>query len=84
MSKPTRRDLIAVVERLQDHIGEAMQWLDDDRTPDAKRRMRAALSTAHDLCITTREHDPPKGSGALTELQRDAETTLRRNRANGR
>jgi hypothetical protein len=76
-TKPTRRDLIAVVERLQDHIGEAMQWVDADTTQNAKSRMRAALSAAHDLCITTREHDPPKRS-SLAELQLDAEITLRR------
>lgn len=57
--KPTRRDLLAVVCRLQGHIGDAMQWLDSDTTQDAKARMRAALSTAHDLCVSTREHDPP-------------------------
>jgi len=84
MTKPTRRDLIAVVEQLQDHVGEAMQWIDADTTPDAKTRMRAALSAAHDLCISTREHDPPKRRTALAELQRDAETTMRRNRQNGR
>lgn len=57
--KPTRRDLLVVVARLQGHIGEALQWIDADTTQDAKKRMRVALESAHELCISATQHDPP-------------------------
>lgn len=67
--KRTRRELIAIIEQLQDHLGEALGLVDDDRSESAKSRLRAALMTAHGLCIESREHDPPR-RGALAKLQR--------------
>lgn len=56
--KPTRRDLLIVIGRLQNEIGLAMAQF-NDRNPERERDVNAALATAHDLCIEVRSQDPP-------------------------
>lgn len=58
--KPTRKDLLVVIARLQDAIGEARMYYEDDRNPNGLEQGRAVLTRAHDLCIDASSYDPPK------------------------
>ena len=56
--KPTRRDLLIVVGRLQDLVGRAMAQL-NDRNPNRQEEVTATLNEAHTLAINARRFDPP-------------------------
>lgn len=58
MSKPTRRDLLVVIGRLQDKIGEAIA-VNNDRNLERFAETRAALEEAHELCVMARGADSP-------------------------
>lgn len=57
--KPTRRDLLVVIGRLQDLVGKAVQAHGDDRNPDGFQQGMESLEVAHELCIEVRSHEPP-------------------------
>ena len=56
--KPTRRDMLLVIGRLQDLIGNALA-ANNDRNPNRLEDTTDALNEAHELCIAARTHDPP-------------------------
>ena len=56
--KPTRRDLLLVIGRLQDLIGNALA-ANNDRNRNQWEDTTRALTQAHELCVTARAHDPP-------------------------
>lgn len=56
--KPSRRDLLVVIGRLQDMFGTALAR-NNDRNPERQGEVDAALSFGHHLCIEVRSHDPP-------------------------
>jgi len=57
--KPTRRDLLVVIARLQNAIGDARMYYEDDQNQEGLGLGRAALMNAHDLCIEATGQDPP-------------------------
>lgn len=56
--KPTRRDLLIVIGRLQNLIGLA-QANNNDRNPDRQAQVDHAHKQAQTLCIEARSFDPP-------------------------
>jgi len=56
--KPTRRDLIVIIGRLQNMIGAA-DAANNDRNPNRQAQAHDMLLRAMDLCITARGFDPP-------------------------
>jgi hypothetical protein len=59
--RPTRRDLLIVIEQLQDIIGRA-RGANHDRNPNRFAEVDGLLSAAFDYCLKARNHDPPVGS----------------------
>ena len=59
--KPTRRDLLQVIGRLQHLVGSAMS-VNHDRNPHSHAQTTAALEDAHSLCIEALGQDPPEAS----------------------
>jgi hypothetical protein len=57
--RPTRRDLLVVVGRLQDLVGRAMCAHGNDRNPDGFEQGMRALQAAHELCVAARSLDDP-------------------------
>ena len=57
--KPTRRDLLVVIGRLQDLIGRSLSTHGNDRNPDGFEQGMRALNDAFQLCIEARRQDPP-------------------------
>jgi len=57
--KPTRRDLLVVIGRLQNIIGcaKGISW--NDRDPDRQEHVQAVLKEGFDLCIEVTAQDPP-------------------------
>jgi hypothetical protein len=57
--KPTRRDLLIVIGRLQGLIGltKASYW--DDRQTNRAETVITPLKEAEELCIEARSFDPP-------------------------
>jgi hypothetical protein len=70
--KPTRRDLLVVIGRLQNLIGVARMNYEDDRNQNGIEHGRAAAAEAHSLCIGALSQDPPvdvtRGPWAAREL----------------
>lgn len=62
LRKPTRRDLLVVVGRLQDLIGQASASHGNDRDPDGFEKGMKHLETAFRLCVNALGHDPPIAS----------------------
>jgi len=58
MRKPTRRDLLIVIGRLQSKIGEARS-VNNDRNPNKQAETDGTLQEALDLCILARSSDDP-------------------------
>jgi hypothetical protein len=58
MKKPTRRDLLIVIGRLQRLIGLAGSK-NHDRNPNRFAEVTAALDAAHNLCVDARSFDAP-------------------------
>jgi hypothetical protein len=56
--KPTRRDLLVVIERLQRLVSRAGAAM-SDRNPNRAEEVAAALDRAFDLCVDARSHDDP-------------------------
>ena len=65
--KPTRRDLIVVIGRLQAMIGSA-DASNHDRNPNRQAQVHDMLLRALRLCIAARGFDPPiEDSGPWSE-----------------
>lgn len=69
LRRPTRRDLIAVIERLQDLIGEAKAGC-NDRNPNKQATVDGALGEALALCIAVRSDDPPCSKAEIDRSER--------------
>ncbi len=57
--RPTRRDLLVVVGRLQDLVGSALICHGNNRDPDGFEKGQQVLQEAFDLCTEARSQDPP-------------------------
>lgn len=57
--KPSRKDLLKVITRLQVLIGQAEAFHGNDRDPNGHEKGQKALRQAHELCIQARSFDPP-------------------------
>ncbi len=57
--RPTRRDLLIVITRLQDLVSDAVSHAGDDRDPNRFGNTMRPLKEAHELCIDARGFDPP-------------------------
>ena len=57
--KPTRKDLLKVISRLQGLIGSAQGIYDNDIATNRADRLHLLLEEAFDLCIQARSFDPP-------------------------
>jgi len=58
--RPNRRDLAVVIGRLQDLIGCAKSFHDNDREPDGFEIGQKLLQEAFELCIEALCYDPPR------------------------
>ncbi len=56
-TKPTRRDLIVVLTRLQNLIGRAMAAVHNDQIEDHTAAIFDPLNLAHELCIEACGYD---------------------------
>lgn len=61
-TKPTRADLLRVIEELQHLVGVGMAAAQNDRAPDRAAQIQGALKKAFDLCVAARSMDPPPRS----------------------
>jgi hypothetical protein len=61
--KPTRRDLLVIIGRLQQLIGRADGAAGNDRNPNRAATVKGVLTEALELCISARSYDPPVDSG---------------------
>lgn len=68
--KPTRTELLAVIDRLQGLIGEALAAVGNDRSPNRLAETQGPLEEAHELCVLARAADPPCSADALTRSDR--------------
>lgn len=59
--KPTRRELMQGITRLQNLIGQAICLHGNDRDKDGFEKAQAVLDEAHELCIELRGYDDPTG-----------------------
>ena len=57
--RPTRRDLLIVVGRLQNLVGDALIAAMNDRGPSQMDHLLVPLNQAILLCIQARSYDPP-------------------------
>lgn len=57
--KPTRRDLLVIIGRLQGMIGAAKGIHQDDRHPDGFALGQRTLDRAEEWCIKALSYDPP-------------------------
>ena len=57
--KPTRKDLLKVISRLQGLIGSVQGVYDNDRAENRADRLYPLLKEALDLCVQARSFDPP-------------------------
>lgn len=79
--RPTRRDLLQVIGRLQTIIGGA-KGAGHDRNPNARGQVEAALTLAVNLCLDATAQDPgedsePTGKGWGDDSGDDAWRTAR-------
>jgi hypothetical protein len=66
--KPTRRDLLIVVGRLQELVGHALSR-NHDRNHNRQADVDGTLHEAIRLCIEARSYDPPlKDTGPWADL----------------
>lgn len=56
--KPTRRDLLIIVGRLQDLIGDAVA-ANGDRNINREEDLQNIFKRAHKLCVEVRSYDKP-------------------------
>ena len=59
--RPTRRDLLQVIGRLQTIIGGA-KGASHDRNPNARAQVETALTLAQNLCLEATAQDPSEAS----------------------
>jgi hypothetical protein len=59
MRKPSRRDLLVVIGRLQQLVGSLGSAANDDRNPERATFIIKLTKEAHDLCVAARSFDPP-------------------------
>lgn len=65
--KPTRRDLLIVIGRLQDIVG-AIKAVDHDRNQNRADDKEPLFKKAFDLCVEARSYEPPiKDSGPWSQ-----------------
>lgn len=57
--RPTRKDLLKVISRLQDLTGVARAIATDDRNKNRYAKTDKALETAFNLCVEALGQDPP-------------------------
>ncbi len=66
--RPTRRDLLVVIGRLQDLIGQAFASYANDRNPNGFELGQDALNSAFYLCVKASAQDKPiKPSGPWSQ-----------------
>lgn len=65
MMKPSRKDLLLVVSKLQDVVGRAMA-ANNDRNPNRFAATDYELQLAHHLCVFARSDDPPVSQNRRT------------------
>ena len=58
--KPTRKELVAVIQRLQGLIGEAKGRAQNDRDPHRMENISVPLDEGFDLCVEAVSFDPPQ------------------------
>jgi hypothetical protein len=58
MRKPTRRDLLVIIGRLQNITSSARSAM-NDRNPHRAAEVEGYLGEALELCIKARGYDPP-------------------------
>jgi len=59
MSKPNRKQLIRVIQELQDLLGQARGAALDDRNINRMRDLLRPLDQGFDLCVESLQYDPP-------------------------
>jgi hypothetical protein len=57
--KPNRKELVAVIQKLQDLIGRARGAAWDDRNPNRMENIQNPLKEGFDLCVNALSHEPP-------------------------
>lgn len=62
--RPTRRDLLLIVHRLQSLVGLAKNAHGNDRNPHGWSQGQYLLEEAHRLCIGALSADPPLGKAS--------------------
>jgi hypothetical protein len=58
-TRPTRRDLLIVLSRLQTIIGRSKSLAQNDRNPNRLENLLSQLDSGFDLCLDVLEFDPP-------------------------
>lgn len=58
--KPNRKELVAVIQRLQDLIGRAKGSAQNDRDPNRMENILAPLDEGFNLCVDAVSFDPPQ------------------------
>ena len=56
--KPSRKELIAAIQRLQDLIGRARGAAWDDRNPNRMENIQTPLKDGFDLCVNVLSFEP--------------------------
>ena len=59
MKRPSRAQLLRVIEELQGLVGEALAAYRNDRDLSRSKHVIAPLERAHAMCIEARSADPP-------------------------
>lgn len=57
--KPTRKDLVKTIQRLQDLIGRAKGAAWNDRDPNRMDNIQKPLKEGFDLCVNALSSEPP-------------------------
>ena len=63
--RPTRGDLLLVIGRLHNLIGEVMS-VNHDRNPERSAETSKLLQEASALCVSAKTFDPPRMNGEPT------------------
>ena len=59
-AKPSRKELVAVIQRLQSLIGRAKASAQNDRDPNRMEAILAPLDEGFNLCLEAVSFDPPQ------------------------
>lgn len=60
MSKPNRRQLVNVIQKLQSLLGKARAAALNDRNSNRMKDMLQPLDEGFDLCVESLQYDPPE------------------------